>query len=283
MDEGETRTPQRAPRQTSRAQRVPHPRNGNGHGEDQVAALIRQNQELSERLERLETGGMRTIESEAEPKPEFVLSEGMSDFTRTLVERTHAVPDNYGGNREPLYNVPDRLYLKPPPKNRPNDPPTYVWLQGTAQARAYYQDKGFYLLSPEQTQEYLERERPRLLQEQRSKAALINAMRLLVKREATLSGYIDDAEWDDSLSSMTTDRLEEEWHTLVRQTPNPNRRLPKAERVREERDAEAARLMSGVETTPPRAVVDALEQATAQARRGGRSIEVTSANWNQFR
>jgi hypothetical protein len=247
--------------------------------------LVKQNQELMEQLKHAAAGGMRTTEPLVEPKPEFVLTEAMSEFTRGLVERTHEVPDDYTGSHEPLYNIPTRIYLKPPPKNRPGDPPTYVELQGDAKNRAHYQDKGYYLLTPEEERQYREVERPRIVQEQRARAALINAMRLLVKREATLSGYIDDSEWDDSLSSMTTDRLEEEWHMLVKQTPNPNRRLPRAERVREERDAEAARLLAGVETVAPRSVVDALEQQAedARRRRAGRTIEVTPQNFNQFR
>jgi hypothetical protein len=263
--------------------RQPKPVAGGGNGDDPIAMLVKQNQELMARLERVESGRMRTTEPAVEPKPEFVLTDAMSDFTRGLVERTHEVPDVVP--RDPLYNIPSRLYLKPPPKNRPDQPPTYVWLQGDASSRAYYSDKGFYLLSPEEARQYVEVEKPKILREQRAKAALINALRKLVEREHALDGYVDDAEWDDSLSGMTIERLEEEWHTLCRQTANPERRLPRAERVREERDADEARLMSGVETVAPRSVVDALEQQAedARRRRAGRTIEVTPQNFNQFR
>ena len=264
---------------------------GGSNGNDQepsLAALIAEAvtaavAPLQAQVDRLQTRGMPMVEPHAEPKPEIAVTADMSDFTRSLVERTHEAPKDGIVPREPLYNVPERTYLKPPPSNRPNDPPTYVRLQGDGRSRSYYEAKGFVCLSEQEAEHHRTVEQPRLVQEQRAKATLINALRLLVKREATLSGYVEDAEWDDSLASMTIAHLEEEWHTLCRQTPNPERRLPRAERVREERDAEGARLLNGVETTPPRSVVDALEQQTAQARKRNRDIEVTAQNWNTFR
>lgn len=244
---------------------------------------------LTRRVEQVEveSGQMRYVEPTVEPKPEIPLSEAMSDFTRGLAERTREVPDHYVGTQEPQYNVPLRTYLKPPPKNRPNAPPEYAELQGDARNVRHYQEKGYYLLTAEEERRYREVERPRLLAEQRTRAALINGLRKLVEREQTLSGYFGDAEWDDSLSNMSIGELEEEWGNLCRQTSNPNRRLPRAERYHVERDAEAERLLRGVDTTPPPSVVEALERQTeqaAQARsRASRTIEVTPHNSNRFR
>jgi hypothetical protein len=275
-------SPKRVPPPPRRSRAVAGASNG---ADDPIAMLVRQNQELLARIDRLESGQMRYVEPTAEPTPSIPLSPAMSDFTRGLAERTHEVPDAYAGTKEPQYNVPLRTYLKPPPKNRPNALPEYAELQGDARNVRHYQEKGYYLLTTEEERRYREVERPRLLAEQRTRAALINAMRMLVKREATLSGYIDDAEWDDSLSNMTVEDLEAEWGNLCRQTPNPNRRLPRAERVREERDVEAVAMLAGVETTPPSSVVDALErqaEQAAQARRGGRTIEINQRNAGSF-
>jgi hypothetical protein len=275
-------SPKRVPPPPRRSRAVAGASNG---ADDPIAMLVRQNQELLARIDRLESGQMRYVEPTAEPTPSIPLSPAMSDFTRGLAERTHEVPDAYAGTKEPQYNVPLRTYLKPPPKNRPKALPEYAELQGDARNVRHYQEKGYYLLTTEEERRYREVERPRLLAEQRTRAALINAMRMLVKREATLSGYIDDAEWDDSLSNMTVEDLEAEWGNLCRQTPNPNRRLPRAERVREERDVEAVAMLDGVETTPPSSVVDALErqaEQAAQARRGGRTIEINQRNAGSF-
>lgn len=247
------------------------------HQEDtvDVAELARQNQALLERIEQLESRTVRHVESETPPKviAHEANPESLSDFQRSLLTKTHPVPTNYGGDREPGYNVPLRWYLRPDGR--------FVQLQGDAKNRAYYVDKGFHVLSADEEAEYLQKERPKQVQVERTRAALINGLRQLVRRENTLSGYVDDQDWDEKLADLTVDQLEDEWRSLCRQTPNPNRRLPMAERHRRDQDATDAKLMAGVETKPPRAAVDALEQVSAHQPRS-RLIPVTARNAAQF-
>lgn len=225
---------------------------------------------LLERIEKLEHGGVRFIESEAAPKPVMheANPEALSPFTAKLLARTHDMPPDGVVAREPAYNVPLRTYLR--------KDGFYVKLQGDAKNRAMYEDMGLYLLTPAEEADYEKNERPGILREQHTRAALINGLRQLVKREATLSGYIDDFKWDESLADMSIERLTEEWHALCRQTANPDRRLPTAERHRaEEQDP----LLAGVETG--RSVEDLQRKLSAPAAQT-RTIEVTPANAHMF-
>jgi hypothetical protein len=235
-----------------------------------VAELAQQNRMLLERLERLERGGTKFIESEPQPKPTMREAdpESLDPFTRKILARTHAMPVGGILPREPTYNVGYRTYCRPDGM--------YVELQGDARNRAMYEDLGFTLLSPEEEAEYRKDHRPGIVREQQTKAALINGLRQLVKREATLSGYIDDMKWDESLGDMSPERLAEEWKALCRQTANPDRRLPTAERHRAEQQDP---LLAGVETG--RSVADLQRKLTAPAAQT-RTIEVTQANAHMF-
>ena len=91
------------------------------------------------------------------------------------------------------YNYPQRWYLKPDG--------TVVSLQGDPQNRAYYQDKGFRMLSDSlgrdghsEVRQYLDVEYPKLLKQQRDKAALINAIRRAGEhyRDLNLEDTFDD-------------------------------------------------------------------------------------------
>ena len=245
---------------------------------DLVADAVAPFQARLEQVERNNT--MQYIESEPPPKP--VIREAdpalLSPFTRKLSARTHAVPEHFDPNPEPAYNVPLRWFYKPDNDGGVGD---YVQLQGDAKSRALYEDLGFALLTLEETADFLKNERPKIVQEQQTRAALINGLRQLVKREAVLSGYIDDMKWDMKLDSSTIDDLEEEWHNLCRQTNNPDRRLPVAERYREERDP----LLTGVETSRSTSLEDLRRKLSADgshARTVATEFEVTAANAHMF-
>lgn len=239
-----------------------------GISANQVADLLRQNQDLLERLEALERGGTRFIESEPQQKPTVreANPESVSPFTARLLAHTHDAPRGVI-EHEPAYNVPLRTYLR-----RDGD---FVRLQGDAKNRAMYTDQGLYCLTPEEEADYLKNERPGIVRFQQTRAALINGLRQLVKREATLSGYIDDVRWGQDLEDMSIERLEEEWHNLCRQTSNPDRRLPTAERHRAEQEP----LLQGVETG---GAIDELQRKMAAPGAQTRTIEVTQANAHMF-
>jgi hypothetical protein len=231
--------------------------------------ILAQQSDFAARLEVVEKGGIRFIESEEPPKPIMreANPESASPFTQRLLAHTHDMPEGGVTPREPRENVPLRWYLR-----RDGD---FVQLQGDANNRALYQDLGFYCLTLEEAADYAKHERPGILREQHTRAALINGLRQLVKREAILSGYIDDFKWDEGLAEMSIDRLEEEWHNLCGQTANPKRRLPTAERHRQETDAH----LVGVETTASRE--DLLRKMSAPGAQT-RTIEVTRENAHMF-
>jgi hypothetical protein len=237
-----------------------------------VAELAQQNRMLLERLERLERGGTKFIESEPPPKPVMREAdpEAVTPFTRKLLAHTHDVPEHGIVDREPAYNVKTRWYLRRDGQ--------YVQLQGDAKNRAMYEDLGFYLLTLAEAADYVKNERPDQVRLEQTRAALINGCRQLVRREAVLSGYRDDMVWDESLARMSIPRLEEEYRNLSRQTSNPDRRLPTAERYRAEQDPNAG-LLVGVETG--RSVEDLERKLSAPAAQT-RTIEVTQKNAHMF-
>jgi hypothetical protein len=270
-------SPKRVPPPPRRVRSVAGASDG---AEDPIATLIRQNQELLARIDRLESGSMRYIESEPQPKADVRVAdpESLSDFQRTLLGQTHEVPENYGGDRELPYNYPLRWYMK--------GDGTFVQLQGDPKNRAYYQDKGYRLLSEAEVAHFLEVERPRLVKEQRQKAHLVSTIRNMFRREPSLAGFREDPDYDGSLNLMSISQLEDEWEDLRARSVNPNQKLPPLPRFRSDVDAEAKRMLAGIETTPPRSdasALEALEQQAEGARRRSRNIEVMPSNWNTFR
>ena len=231
---------------------------------------------LVSRVERLESGQVRYVEREPEPKPDqrAVDPDALDPFTRKLwEERTHDVPDNFGGDTEPNYNVPLRLYLK-------NDG-TYAWLQGDAKNRAYYTEKGYYALSPDEVAAY-EKVKPSILAETREKAHLIGAIRRLIDTDSALVGHRGDTDADNELNLMSVGQLHQAWQSLTAETSQPERPLPPLKRYRSEgRDPH----MAGIDTTPPRSRVAEFEgeQERARPQRGGRTVEVTPSNARHFR
>ena len=166
-----------------------------------------------------------------------------------------------------------RRYLKPDG--------TVVTLQGDPQNRAYYQDKGFHMLAqnpgrdggPSEEQQYLQQEYPRLLKEQREKAALINAIRRAGERYR-------DMHLEDTFDEYSVDEIREYLRQIKDETGKDIRViLPKRAQARE--DAQEARLLAGVETAATQSIealqaklergqgYDPIEQAQRRVRRGG--------------
>jgi hypothetical protein len=227
-----------------------------------VAALL-------DRIEALEAGKLRTIETQPEPRAEARVSAPLYDspFLNKLLEGTHPVPEDFGGDVEPSYNVPLRLFAKPDGE--------IVALQGDARSRAFYQEKGFRLLSKDEQAHYEQVERPRILQAQRQKAHLITVIRNMFRREPSLIGWRDDPDFDSSLNLMSIEQLREQFDDLRLHSANPNQKLPALPRFRS--DETQDKLLTGVDTTPTKAAADIRPAARS------RDIEVLPNTINTFR
>jgi hypothetical protein len=160
------------------------------------------------------------------------------------------------------YNYPQRLYLKPDG--------TVVSLQADPQNRSYYQDKGYHLLGqqpgrqggPSEQEQYLQVEYPKVLAEQRTKAALINAIRRAGERYRDLS-------LEDTFDDYTTEEIREYLKQIKEETGKDIRVIqPKRAAAREE--ALDARLMAGVET----AETQSLEGLQSMMERNRQSPEL---------
>jgi hypothetical protein len=139
------------------------------------------------------------------------------------------------------YNYPLRWFLKPDG--------TVVQLQGDPQNRAYYQDKGYKLLGQapgrqggiSEEQQWLQLERPKLLEEQRTKAALINAIRRAGERYRDLS-------LEDTFDDYTVDEIRE-YLKQIKEETGKDIRVIQPKRVQAREEAADARLMAGVDTS----------------------------------
>ncbi len=258
----DTPAPIKSPRAPRRARAQPAQ-----DGAD-VAALLA-------RIEALEQGQdrMRYADPTPEPRPDVRASAPLysSPFLDKLLQGTRPMPENFAGDQEPSYNIPQRLFAKPDGE--------IVSLQGDARSRAFYQEKGFHLLSREETQHYEQIEKPRLLQAQRQKAHLITVIRAMFRREPALIGWRDDPDFDSSLNLMSIDQLREQWEDLRLHSANPNQKLPALPRFRS--DDKADPMLRNVDTTPTKAAADIMPPIPN--RPPGRPVEVTPANYNQFR
>ena len=123
-----------------------------------------------------------------------------------------------------------------------------VQLQGDPQNRAYYQDKGYRLLGQNpgrsgglsEEQQYLQVEYPKIVKEQREKAALIIAIRRAGERYRDLN-------LEDTFDDYTVEEVREYLKQIKADTGKDIRViLPKRAQAREE--AADARLLAGVET-----------------------------------
>jgi hypothetical protein len=230
--------------------------------------------DLSRRVDQVEAGGIRYVASEPEPKADAraVNPDALDPFTKRLwEERTRDTPRDYGGDQEPSYNIPQRLYLR-------NDG-QYAWLQGDAKSRAYYIEKGFYCLNAEEVAEY-EKLKPSIVAGQREKAELINSIVDLVTSDNSLSGHRDKGGGVKAeVDLMSADQLRELWRSLCAETTQPDRQLPKPKRFRSEgRD----RNLDGVETNASTSMEE-IEAKVGRARTTGRLVEVTPANARSMR
>ena len=157
------------------------------------------------------------------------------------------------------YNYAERLYLKPDG--------TVVKLQGDPTNRAYYQDKGFRLLSENpgrnggksEVRQYLEDEYPRLLAEQAEKAKIINTIRKAGERYKDLA--LEDTFDDYSIEDLR-DYLKD-----VKDQTGKDIRVVTPRRQRERESSQERQMLQGVETTET-ASIEGLQQHLSRRRRG---------------
>ena len=265
------------PRRPAPAPRV-RPSRSNGHASnessesklDRLLALV---ERQDARIAALESGDgqMRYIPATPEPRPDqrVVDPSSLSPFLQKILERTHEVPEDFeSSKREPSYNYPLRLYLKPDG--------TVVSLQGDPNNRALYTDKGFYCLLDDEAKHYREVEYPKILAETRRKAHLIGTIRKMFQREPSLVGFRDDNDYDASLNVMSVPQLEDEFDDLRKRSINPGQKLPPMPRFRSDTE-KPDKAMVGVDTG--RETLESLQEKRSRSR----DIEVTPLNANQFR
>lgn len=183
-------------------------------------------------------------------------------FIDKLLEQTPATASQ--PRRGQNYNYPLRWYLK--------TDGSLVQLQGDPQNRAFYQDKGFRMLSESpgrdggqsEVRQFLEVEYPKVLKEQREKAAIINAIRRAGERYRDLN-------LEDTFDEFGVEELREYLATIKAETGKDIRViLPKRAQARE--DARDAALLRGVETSDTQSL-EALQSTLERSR--DRTIEGT--------
>lgn len=110
-----------------------------------------------------------------------------------LLDRLRAQTSPIGNNvgRPPMYNAPDRWYAR-----RDGH---IVKLQGDAASQAYYQSKGYHLLTASEEREWLTQVRPLVVREQRKRANLITTLRRIASKHPgiDLSGDLDITPTDE--------------------------------------------------------------------------------------
>jgi len=114
------------------------------------------------------------------------VADGMLDRLRAQTQAT-----NRNAGRPPMYNAPDRWYAR--------EDGHIVKLQADAASQAYYTSKGFHLLTPNETQEWLTRVRPLVVKEQNKRARLITTLRRIADKHPgiDLSGDLDITPTDE--------------------------------------------------------------------------------------
>lgn len=184
-----------------------------------------------------------------------------NSFLDGLLEKAPAGPST--PKRGQNYNYPLRRYLLPDGR--------VEQLQGDPHNRAYYEDKGYHLLSDipgrngglSEVDQYLQVEYPTLLAEQREKAQIINAIRRAGERDRNLN-FEDDFD-DLSLDEMRAElkRIQDDYGKPIR--ISKSRAAERADRARDV-------LLQGVETTEQTSM-EALEvrrqQRPPSPRQGG--------------
>lgn len=267
--ESQAAAPRRPPRPRTPPPRPARHANGTTDVVD-VAELARQNRLLLKRIEQLErSGGTRFVESAPEPKGESRVAddEELTPWQRQLRKETKPTPADYGGDREPSYNVGLRHFMKPSG--------AIVELQGDAKNRAYYIDKGYRLLSPDEVTHWLKVERPTVLKLQREKANLINTIRRAVQVDPALAAGLDPS-WETDLDHMTAPELQNQLEQIAGMPTvdgRPRRimqRLPRLQDADTRRaEQETSKLLAGVETETDR---DAFLRSLRRAQAAGQVI-----------
>lgn len=117
----------------------------------------------------------------------------------SLLQRTRQVKKD--AQRPRAYNHPPLWYIKPDGD--------IVRLQGDPGNRAYYVDKGYDVLRPEEVELYLRELRPEIIREQRRRAAAITTMRRIATKHpgVELAGDLDitpTEELEAMLNSLRT-------------------------------------------------------------------------------
>jgi len=156
------------------------------------------------------------------------------------------------------YNFPHRLYLKPDGE--------VVALQGDPVNRAYYQDKGYHLLSDapgrsgdlSESEQYQRAEYPKILERQIEKASIINAIRRAMQHDRNMS--VPEDGWEELTLEEMRDVLEQ-----VRDETKKNIRVirPRASKTTPDH------MLAGVETTES----SSIEAAAARRRRSTEAKE----------
>lgn len=180
-------------------------------------------------------------------------------FLDELLDRSPAAPTQ--PRRGQNYNYPLRRYLLPDGR--------VELLQGDPHNRAYYEDKGYHLMSEapgrdgrlSEVEQYVQVEYPKILAEQREKAAIINAIRKAGEKDRNFS-------FEDDFDLLSLEEMREEFKRIQADYGKPIR-ISKS-RAAARADATRDRLLQGVETTDQTSI-EAVEQRRAQRppRSGG--------------
>lgn len=153
--------------------------------------------------------------------------------------------------RGPAYNHPLLWYAKPDGD--------VVKLQGDPQNRAYYEDKGYTVLRPDEVQEWEKIVRPKIVAAQRARAARIETIRRVGAKNPALQIVAD-------LDVMTDEELDELLAQLGQATGMPVKvitgRLREEVVEPEDEDAKGATIGSGSE------LAEKLKRLEARAREG---------------
>ena len=188
-----------------------------------------------------------------------------NEFVDKLLERT--APEASQPRRGQNYNYPYKSYMKPDG--------SVVRLQGDPGNRAYYQDKGYVMLAESpgreggvsENEQYWKVEYPKILKQQREKAALINAIRRAGERYKDLA-------LEDTFDDYSIEEIREYLAEIKRDTGKDIRVImPKRQAAREA--AEEARLLQGVETS------DTMSMEALQAKlEGGRTQTIQGTGYD---
>jgi hypothetical protein len=181
-----------------------------------------------------------------------------NEFLDSLLERTPVAPSQ--PRRGQNYNYPERLYLLPSGR--------VAQLQGDPHNRAYYEDKGYHLLSespgrdgrPSEVEQFTKIEYPKILAEQREKANIINAIRRAGERDRNLN--LGDDEWDD----LTLEEMRAEFQRIQAEYGKPIKMV--RSRASERAEAAKDRMLVGVETTEQMSIEAVEQRRMARPPRG---------------